>query len=123
MIGAIVAEDFEAGMDRAALGLVRSVNQAGDASLKHGPGAHSAGFDGDVKSGAGQAVIADAKGRITQGENFRMRGGIAMSDGPISGARDDFFVEDQNGPNRNFAALSGLTGFDECFRHKDEIGF
>lgn len=122
MIGAVVAEDFEAGMDRAALGLVRSINQAGDAGLQHCAGAHGAGFDGDVKSSAEQAVIAEAEGGVTEGENFGMRGGIAVSDGPISGARDDFFVEDQDCADRNFAAPGGFAGFEKRFGHEGEIG-
>ena len=58
MVSAVMAEDFETGMDRPALGLIRSVDQTRYAGLKHCPGAHGAWFDGHVKSGAEQAVIA-----------------------------------------------------------------
>ena len=122
MIGAVVAEDFEAGMDRAALCLVRSINQAGDAGLEHCAGAHGAGFDGDVKSGVEQSVISDAERCVTEGQNFGVRGRITMSDGPISGARDNLLIEDQNCANRNLAACGRFAGFGECFGHEGEIG-
>ena len=122
VVSAVMAEDFETGMDCPALGLVRSVDQTRYAGLKHCPGAHGAWFDGHVKSGAEKAVIADAPGRVTEHENFGVRGGIIMSDGAISGSRDDFFVEDQNRADGNFAAFCGFARFGERFGHKGEIG-
>ena len=123
MVSAVVAEDFEAGMDRAALRLLRSVDQTPYAGLEHCAGTHRARLDGDVKSGAEKAVIAYAPGRVTEHENFGVRGGITMSDRAISRARDDFFVEDQHRADGNFAAFSAFARFGERFGHEGKIGF
>ena len=123
MIGAVVAEDFEAGTDCAAFSFVGAVHEARDAGLEHCTGAHRAGFDGDVKRGAEEAVVTDSVGGVTKCENFRVGGGIAMRDGAIPGARYDFFVEDEDGADGDFAALGGLAGFGEGFGHEGEIGF
>ena len=80
-------------MDRAALCFVCSVDKSRDAGLEHCTGAHGAGFYGDVQSCAQQAVIAGSKGAVAKGENFGVGGGIAMRDGAISGACDDFVIE------------------------------
>ena len=123
VVSAVMAEDFEAGMDRPALGLIRSVDQTRYAGLEHCAGTHRAGLDGDVKTGADKPVIADAPGRVTEHENFGVRGGITMSDSAISGSRDDFFVEDQNRADGNFAAFSAFARFGERFGHEGKIGF
>jgi hypothetical protein len=123
MVRAIVTEDFEAGANRAAFGLICAVDETGYARLDHGPGTHRAGFDCDVERGAEQAVIADAEGRVTKRENFCVSGGIAMRDGAVSSACDDFFVEDQDRTDRHFATLSGFARFREGFGHEYEIVF
>lgn len=122
MVSAVVAEHFEAGMDRPALGLIRSVDQTRYAGLEHCAGAHRAGLDGDVKTGADKAVIADAPGRVAEHENLSVRGGITMSDSAISSPRDNFFVEDQNRADGNFAAFGSFARFGERFGHEGEIG-
>ena len=52
-------EDREARLHGAAFGVWRAINQACDAGLNHGAGAHGAGLDGDVERGACEAIIAD----------------------------------------------------------------
>jgi hypothetical protein len=123
MVGAVVAQDFEAGMDRAALCFVRSVNEARDTSLKHGAGAHRAGFDGDVQRGAEKTVVAEAVGGFAERENFGVGSGITMRDSAISRAGHDFFVEDKNCANGDFAAICGFAGFGEGFGHEGQICF
>jgi hypothetical protein len=123
VICAVVAEDFEAGTNRAAFSFVGAVHEARDAGLEHCTGAHRAGFDGYVKGCAEQAVVADSVGSVAKGENFRVCGGIAMRDGAISGACDDFFVDDEDGADGDFATLGGLAGFGEGFGHEGEIDF
>ena len=48
VVEARVGEDFEAGVDGAAFGVVGAVNKARDASLDDGTRAHAAGLNGDV---------------------------------------------------------------------------
>jgi hypothetical protein len=58
---------------------------------------------------------------VAQRENFGVRGGIAMRDGAISGARDDLLVEDDDSADGDFAALGGFAGLVERFAHEGEI--
>ena len=123
MVGAFVAQDFKTGAYRAAFGLIGAVHQAGDAGLNHRAGAHGAGFDGDVESGAEQAVVAGFQGGVTQGQNFGVRGGIAMGDGAVSSACDNFVIDDEYCANGNFSAFGRLAGFLKGLGHEDVIGF
>jgi hypothetical protein len=123
VIGTVVAQNFEAGTDCAAFGLICAVDETGYTRLDHCPGTHRAGFDGDVKRGAEQAVIADSEGRVTKRENFGVGGGVAMGNRAVSSACNDFFVENEDGTDGDLAALGGLASFGERFGHEGEIGF
>jgi hypothetical protein len=51
MIKARVGEDFEAGADGAAFGIVGAVDETRDTGLEDCARAHTAGLDGDIESG------------------------------------------------------------------------
>ena len=61
-------QDLEARAYRAAFGVVASVHEARYARLNHGARAHAARLDGDVKSGAGQPVVAERGTGAAQSE-------------------------------------------------------
>jgi hypothetical protein len=123
MVRAIVAQNFEAGANRAAFGLFCAVDETGYARLDHCPGTHRAGLDCDVERGAEQAIITDTEGCVTQRENFGVGGGIAMCDGAVPGACDDFFVENEHGADGDFAAFGSFASFGERFGHEYQIVF
>ncbi len=58
MVEARVGEDFEAGADGAAFGIVGAVDEARNTGLDDGACAHAAGLDGDVERGITKAVVA-----------------------------------------------------------------
>ena len=60
--------------------------------------------------------------RVTQGQDFGVRGRIAMGDGSVPGARDNFVVDDKDGADGDFAAFGRLAGFLEGLGHEDVIG-
>ena len=94
----------------------------GDARLNHGAGAHGARFDGDVKRGVGEAIVADGFCGGAQGHDFGVGTRIAIADGAISGARDHAIIGDDYRADRNFAVGGGIAGFFESERHPSGVG-
>src|ERR1700687_2313791 len=103
MIEARVGEDFEAGADRAAFGVVGAVGEARDTSLDDGARTHAAGLDGDVKGGVRKTVVSEKAGGFAKDDNFSVGGGVAIADRAIAGTSEDFPVTDKHGTDRDFA--------------------
>ncbi len=79
---------------RSGFGIMGSINQARDASVDHGPGAHRAWLDRGVERAARQAMIADARRSITERNNFSMRRRIVRAEITVIAAPHDFAVTD-----------------------------
>src|SRR6266852_9624738 len=62
MIEARVGEDFEAGADGTAFGIVGAVDETRDTGLDDGARTHAAGFNGDVERGVRETVVAENAG-------------------------------------------------------------
>lgn len=86
-----MVEDGEAGANCAALGIVRTVDEAIDPGLEHCARAHRAGLDSDVESESRETMIPHSRCGCAQGDYFRVRGRVAVCDGTIAGAREDIF--------------------------------
>ena len=119
MIESSVCEDFETGTDGAALWIIGAIDEARDASLDHGPGTHTARFQGDVESRASHAVIAEEASGFADYNDFGVRGGIAVANRAVAGAREDFAVVHEHGADRHFACRGCRAGLlkghlDEC---------
>src|SRR5260370_26682300 len=89
MVEARMRQDFETGADSAALGVVSAVDQARDAGLDDGAGAHAAGFDGDVERGSGEAVVAEKAGGFAKDGQFGVGGGGGVAKGAGGCTRQD----------------------------------
>jgi len=118
-----MSEDFETRADGAALGVVGAVDEARDAGLDHGTGAHGARFDGDVESGTGEAVVFKDMRGSTHDNNLRVGGGVAVANGAIAGAGEDLAVMHQDGADRHFASGRCGARLSQGFSHGLEIGF
>ena len=101
-----VRENFEAGPNRAAFRVIRSVDQAGDARLDDGASTHAARFDRDVERCAGHAVVLKYAGRFANHDHFGVGRGIAVANRPVARASEDIAVMNDQGANRDFAACS-----------------
>jgi hypothetical protein len=123
MVEARVGEDFEAGADGTTLGIFGTVNEARDAGLDDGAGAHAAGLDGDVERGIGEAIVAEKAGGFAKDDDFAVGGGIAVADGAIAGTGQNLAVVDQHSTDRDFAGLGGGTGLSKGFPHELDVGF
>ena len=118
MIEASVRENLETCMDGPTLGVYSSVNQARNASLNDRACAHAARLNGDVQNGAPQAVVAQQSRSFSQNGDFRMRGGIAITDGAIAGPCDDLAVLYEDRANGNFTRSRGGTRLGQRFVHE-----
>ena len=103
MIKARVREDFEAGPDGAALGVVGAVDEPRDTGLDDGARAHAAGFDGDIERGTSEAIVANKAGGFAQSDDFGVGGRVAIADGAVAGTSKDFSVMDKHGADGDFA--------------------
>jgi hypothetical protein len=104
-------EEFEAGAEGAAFVVVGCVDQARDAGLDDGAGAHGAGFKGYVQSGFGQSVVTEFLCGFAQDYDFGVGGWIAVADGAIAAASEDLPAIDKHGADGNFARFGAGAGF------------
>src|SRR5260370_26195870 len=94
MVEARVGEDFEAGADGAAFGIVGAVDEAGDTGLDDSARAHAAELDGDVERGNRKAVVAKKAGAFSQNKDFGVGRGGAIADGALDRTARKFAVMD-----------------------------
>ena len=111
-------EEFEAGAEGAAFVVVGCEDQARDAGLNDGAGAHGAGLKGYVQSGFGQSVIAEFLRGFAQDYDFGVGGWIAVADGAIAAASEDLPAIDKHGADGNFARFGAGTGLFQCDLHE-----
>jgi 23S rRNA pseudouridine2605 synthase len=104
-----LVEEARAVQDGAALFVVRSEDQPGDAGVADGAGAHGAGFQRDEQLQPGQAIVADDPGRRPQRQDLGVGGGIGKADGLVVRLGDDLSgsrIKD-HGANRGLAGVGG----------------
>jgi hypothetical protein len=123
MVEVRVGEDFEAGADGAGFGVVSAVDEAGDAGLDDGAGAHAAGLDGDVERGVGETVVAEKTRGLAQGNDFGVGGGVAIADGAVPATGEDLAGADEYGADWDFAGFGCGARLNERFLHELDIGF
>jgi hypothetical protein len=104
-------EQFKAGAEGAAFWVVGRVDQAGDAGLDDGASAHGAGFEGYVKSGFRKAVVAEIARGFPKHHDFCVRGRVAIADGAIAAASENFTAIDKDSADGNFAGFGTGPGF------------
>jgi hypothetical protein len=121
MVEARVGEDFEAGADGTALGIFGTVNEARDAGLDDGAGAHAAGLDGDVERGVGETVVGEPSGGFAKDDDFGVGGGVVVTNGAVAGTCEDSIVVNEHGADRNFTGISRSTSFGESELHEMKI--
>ena len=114
-------EQLEARTGGAALGVVGSVDEPGNPRLDDGTGTHSAGLEGDVENGAGEAVVAEEARGLANDEDFGVSGGVIITDSAIAGVREDNNVLDEHGADGDFSSGGGGAGFVESKLHIVEI--
>jgi len=118
-----VGEDFETGTDGTTFWIVGTINEARDAGLDHGPGAHAARFQGDVESRACHAVIAEETSGFADYDDFSVCGRIAVANRAVAGAGKNLTVMDEQGADRHFARCSRCARFLKGHLHERDVRF
>ena len=108
------AEDAAAG---SGFGVVGGVDEAGDAGVEDGSGAHGAGFEGDVEGAAGEPVVRERKAGLTEGYDLGVGRGVAVTEDSVLAAADDLVVIDDDGTYGDFAFQFGGAGFGDGEAH------
>ena len=88
MIELGMIQDLQHGMHGAGLGILSSINQAANARVRDGPGAHRARLNRDVQIAIEQAIVADGLPGFAQREDLGMSRRIVRADRPIAAAPD-----------------------------------
>src|SRR5512139_1348437 len=93
----------------AALGILRPVDDLRHPGRHGRAGAHGTGLQGDDEAAARKAVVPGLPGRLPQGEDLGVRGGILRRDGAVVGAREDLpFRGDDHGAHRDLSLGGGF---------------
>ncbi len=104
----------------AGLGIVAAVNQARDPRVNQGASAHGARLERDGRDAIGQTPIAQFAGRLAEGENFRVGGGIGIDLPTIVPAADDAIrgrvIDDA--AHRHFVHRQGFLGLGDRLTHQ-----
>lgn len=123
MVEAGMGEDFEAGADGTAFGVVGAVDEAWDAGLDDGASAHATRLDCDVEGIIGEAVVAEKAGGFAKDNHLRMSRGVIVADGTVAGTGENLAVMHEHGADRDFATCGGGTGLSKGFSHELNVGF
>ena len=84
-------------------------------------GAHGAGFEGDVKGGACETVVAEEARGLAEDNNFGVGSGVVVTEGAVAGACEDGVILDEHCADGDFAGLGGDTGFGKRDLHEVEV--
>ncbi len=123
MVEARVGEDFEAGANGAAFGIVGAVDEARDTGLDDGARTHAARLDGNKEGCISKAVVPKKAGGFAQGDDFGVGGGVAIADGAIASTGEDFAVVDDHGADGDFAGCSRYACLRERLLHELDVRF
>jgi len=114
-------EQFEAGAESSAFWVVGCVDEAGDAGLDNGAGAHGAGFEGYIESGFRETVISKFSRSFTKNHDFGMRGRVAIADRAIATASENFLAIDNHRADGNLVGFGTRAGFFQRDLHEFRI--
>ena len=114
-------EQFEAGAESAAFWVVGCIDQARDARLDDGSGAHGARFEGNVKSGFCETVVCKFFSGFPNDHDLGVRGRVAIADGAVAATRKNFPAVDKDGADGNFARFGTCSGLFQRDLHEFRI--
>ena len=80
-----VVHDGEDGTAGSGFGVGGGVDEAGDAGVEDGSGAHGAGFERGVEGAVFEAVVFEGEAGFAEGDDLGVGGGVASRGGLGSG--------------------------------------
>lgn len=113
------AKDTAAG---SGFGVGGGVDQAGDAGVEDGSGAHGAGFEGDVEDAVVEAVVGEVSTGFAESDDFGVGGGIRVTEDSVLTAADDLILVDDDGSYGDLAGGFCSGGFGDGGAEVVEVG-
>ena len=107
MIHPRVPQHIQQRTGRAGFNIFRAVDQAGNAAVNHGAGAHDARLQRDIERGIQQAIVIQHFAALAQRHDLRVCGGIALANWPVPALAYDFISLHQHGSDRHLTLLPG----------------
>jgi hypothetical protein len=118
-----VVQNRHGGMHGSGFGVFCAINQCPDASVDHGSRAHGAWLNGHEEIAVQQAVVAESRSRLAQGDDFGVGGWIGVGQVAVESASDYFpFVHD-NRAYRHFSDVERSLSGPQRFLHPEFVGF
>ena len=110
MVQARVVAQGEQRASGAGLGVGGAVDEAGDAGVDEGAGAHRAGLEGDVEGGAVDPPAAGAATGLAEGDDLGVAGGVGVGLAGVEADAGDAAVLDDEGADGDVAAGGEKAG-------------
>ncbi len=121
MIELGVIEDGEDGAAGSGFGVGGGVDEAGDAGVEDGSGAHGAGFECGVESAVFEPVVFERQAGFAEGYDLSVGGGVAVAEDTVLATADDFVFVDDDCAYGDFAVGFGGLSFGDCGAEVVEI--
>lgn len=118
-----IGEDLETGTHGATFGIVRAVDEARDAGLDDGAGAHAAGLKCDVQCSSCHAIVFEESGGFANYNDLGVSCWIAVADCAVTRAREDSAVVNDESANGDFPGGRRAAGFLDGELHKRIVDF
>lgn len=122
MVEAVVFEELVESANGAGLGVADAEDDARNAGQDDGPGAHRAGFEGDVERGAEEPPVAHGLGGLGDGDHFGVGGGVVQRLALVVGPGDDAAVADDATADGHLVGVACGSGFAEGHVHESFVG-
>jgi len=97
-------EHFETRTNRPAFGIIRAINDPRNARLNDSARTHAARFQRDVECRASHAVISQRLRRFADHDDFGVSRRIAVANGAIPRARENFSFMNDESANGNLSS-------------------
>ena len=111
MVELRMVEDGEDGTAGSGFGIGGGVDEATDASVQDGSGAHGTGFEAGVEGAVFEAVVAEMEAGFAEGYDLGVGGGVGVAEDSVLAAADDLVVVDDDCAYGDFAVRFGRVGF------------
>lgn len=114
-------EEIPEAAGTAAFGVATAEDDAADAAVDDGAGAHGTGLLGDVEIAVFQTPVAHMALRLGEGEHFGVRGGVLERLHLIPGTGNDAAFMHDDGSDGHFVLFGGLGGLTQRLAHKMRV--
>jgi len=110
-----VVHDREDAAAGSSLGIVGGVDEASDAGVEDGSGAHGAGFERGVEGTVFEAVVGESATGLAKGDDFGVGGWVGVAEDAVLASADDLSFVNDDCAYGDFASNFGVLGFGDGF--------